>query len=59
MKIYLASGDIHTHGLVLRRLLSFYDLHISTIPLRNETFKLILKDHEKDKEDKNKATGRL
>ena len=46
MKIYFASTEPHNMKMVKLILLSFYDIYISSIPFRKETFK-ILKNEQK------------
>ena len=47
MKIYVASGDVHTALITKHKLLSYYDLEISTVPFRKKTYELIKEHHEK------------
>jgi len=44
MKIYLACGEIHNLKQIKTILLSYYDVFLSSIPFRKETFKELTKD---------------
>jgi len=50
MKIYLADPEPFNLPLTKKVLLSFYDIYISTLPFRKETWKVIkMQSHQKNK----------
>jgi len=44
MKIYIAGPEPHDLKVTKHILLSFYDIYISTLPFRKETFKQIINE---------------
>ena len=46
MLIYIAGPEPFVLKLKKELLLSFYDIHLSSIPFRKETFKYIIKENE-------------
>ena len=49
MKIYIAGPEPHDLKVAKTILLSFYDIYISTIPFRKETFKQLIKNENQQR----------